>query len=350
MLLKQINLHNFRNFDKKEFKFSPFLTIIIGENARGKTNILESIYFLINGIGFRETREFELVNFNFGNTASVEGNFIEADKTFNFGIRLLRKKELIQKTFLVNKSKKKQFQYSQEQTKAILFTPQQIEILTGSPDKRRDYFNKTISFYDLEYKRRLMNYENALRKRNKILERHIDQARLKEEISFWNEYLIEQSEYLIKKRENYVLFLNSHDKIDSKKFSIEYVKNEFSKKRLEDFSQVEARLRKTLIGPQKDDFLISLQNPPAGEKDIHKFGSRSEQRLAILWLKMNEISFHENLTKKKPILLFDDVFSELDIKNKKLVLDLFKKYQTIATTTEVEVLELAHIPKSVIKL
>lgn len=65
---------------------------------------------------------------------------------------------------------------------------------------------------------------------------------------------------------------------------------------------------------------------------------------------MNEISFHENLTKKKPILLFDDVFSELDIKNKKLVLDLFKKYQTIATTTEVEVLELAHIPKSVIKL
>lgn len=350
MLLKQINLHNFRNFDKAEFKFNPFLTIIIGENAKGKTNILESIYFLINGSGFRETREFELVNFNFGKSALVEGIFVETDKTSNFIIRLIKKDELVQKTFLVNRSKKRQFQYSQEQTKAILFTPQQIEILTGSPDRRRDYFNKRISFYDLEYKKKLMNYDNALRKRNKILERHINKEKLEEEIHFWNEYLLEQSAYLTKKREEYVNFLNKQDKIDSKKFSIKYLKNEFSKKRLEEFLEIEMRLRRTVIGAQKDDFLISLESPPAGGKDIHKFGSRSEQRLAILWLKMNEIRFHEDLTKKKPILLFDDVFSELDIKNKKLALDLFKKYQTITTTTEAEVLELADLPKSVIKL
>ena len=83
---------------------------------------------------------------------------------------------------------------------------------------------------------------------------------------------------------------------------------------------------------------------------MHKYGSRSEQRLSILWLKFNEIKLFEKNFNIKPILLFDDVFSELDIKNKKLVINLLKKYQAVATTTEIEVLHLAEIPKSIIKL
>ena len=99
---------------------------------------------------------------------------------------------------------------------------------------------------------------------------------------------------------------------------------------------------------QKDDFKIFIRNKIS--KDVQKFGSRSEQRLSILWLKMNEILFYEKNQNKKPILLFDDVFSEFDYKNKKLVINLFKKYQTIATTTDIEILQLAEIPKSIIKL
>lgn len=87
-----------------------------------------------------------------------------------------------------------------------------------------------------------------------------------------------------------------------------------------------------------------------GDKNIHMFGSRSEQRLGVFWLKLNEIHFYEEILKKRPILLLDDIFSELDIKNKKLVLDLIKQYQTVLTTTEIELLDLADMPKTVINL
>ena len=103
-----------------------------------------------------------------------------------------------------------------------------------------------------------------------------------------------------------------------------------------------------MIGPQKDDFQISQKNESL--KNLHHYGSRSEQRLAVIWLKFNEIKYFEEMFESKPLLLLDDIFSELDVKNKKLVIDLVKKYQTIITTTEVELLELADVPKSIITL
>lgn len=346
MLLKQVTLQNFRNFEKETFYFNPFLTIVIGENARGKTSLLESIYFLLNGSGFRETKEVELINFKDDKTtASTEGLFTEGDGRIFFKIIIVRKDQLIQKTFLVNKVKKKYTQYLKEQIKAVLFTPQQIEIITGSPHGRRDYFNKLISFYDFEYKKRLDNFDQALRKRNKILEGFKYEAQLEEELSFWNDYLEEQAQYLTQKRNDYTEFLNKHNSIEKKTFSIKYLKNEFTKDRLKKFSELERRIRRTMIGPQKDDFQFFIE-----EKDVHHFGSRSEQRLTLLWMKINEMQYYETKIGKKPILLFDDVFSELDLKNKALVLTLMRKYQSIVTTTDLEVLELTDIPKSIIKL
>ncbi len=345
MLLKRVDLKNFRNFEKSSFDFSPFLNIVIGPNAKGKTNLLEAIYFLINGVGFREAREIELIRFGSNDYSSVEGVFVSEDLRSTFKILFSQKDFRVQKNFLVGNTKKRHFQYHKEQTKTVLFTPQQIEILTGSPEKRRDYFNKIISFFDFDYKEKLSLFEKALRRRNKILEHHADRMKLKEEIEFWDNYLIEHSAYLTKKRTEYMFFLNTNNKIDQKEFRIVYLKNEFSRDRIDGIFGKEILVRKTLIGPQKDDFQIFLN-----DKNIHHFGSRSEQRLAILWLKLNEIKHFEKITNKKPILLFDDVFSEFDPKNKKLVLNLFKNYQTIASTTEMEVLELADLPKSLIKL
>lgn len=345
MLLKQIVLHNFRNFNEKTFYFHPFLTIIIGRNAQGKTNLLESIFFLINGVGFRETKEIELLSFLTKQNASVEGVFGAEDRVSRFKIILSPRSDKVVKTFLVNKSKKGFAHYMRELGHAILFTPQHIEILTGSPQGRREYFNKAICLHDLEYKRRLVNYENGLRRRNKILENHTDRIKLKEEISFWNDFLCEQAAYIVKKREEYTLFLNENSNIDKKEFGVEYLKNEFSEKRLKEILEIETKVRRTIIGPQKDDFQMFI-----GKKDVHRFASRSEQRLTIFWLKLNEITYVEKITKKKPILLFDDIFSELDNKNRKLVLDLIKKYQTVVTTTEAEVLQLVDSSHSLITL
>ncbi len=348
MLLKKIQLHNFRNFDDDSFIFNPFLTVIIGENSKGKTNLLESIFFLTNGQGFRETKEEELIEFK-KKQAFVEGVFQESDDQTIFKIVLQIRDEKTLKAHFVDKAKKILANYLKEQTKAVLFTPHQIEIITGPPSGRREYFDATISFYDLEYRKRLANYQNGLRKRNKLLEFHHDSSKLKEELKFWDDFLIANGQYLTNKRKEYTDYLNKNNKIDSKELRIKYLKNEITPDRLDEKFELETRVRKTLIGPQKDDFEIYLKDKDE-EKNVHHFGSRSEQRLSILWLKINEVKYYEEMFKKRPIILLDDIFSEFDIKNKKLVTDVIKGYQTVVTTTEVEVLQLIESPKSIIKL
>lgn len=347
MLLQQINIKNFRNFSEGRFNFNPFITIIIGENARGKSNLLEAIYFLINGWGFRETKGEELIKLG-ENKAVVEGNFFISDKNFHFRINLDKKQLETEKVFFINSTKKKHSGYIKEQTKAVLFSPQYLEIIFGAPEKRRDYFNKLISSHDFDYKKKLINYENALRRRNKILENFRSEIELKEELQFWNRYLEEQAIYIINKRQHYVDYLNINQKLDNKIFSVDYLKNEVTKDKFREMFNEEKRFRKTLIGPQKDDFQILLNNKI--KKNIHRFGSRSDQRLAVFWLKLNEIRYYEDNFNKKPIILLDDIFSELDFHNKKIVLNLIKKYQTVVTTTEIELLDMIDGPRSIIKL
>ncbi len=348
MLLKQIILKNFRNFAEEKFNFNPFLTIIIGENSRGKTNLLEAVYLITHGEGFRETREDELIRFE-QSQSDVQAFFVSGDKNFLFQIVIKRMGEGVNKIFSINKTKRKHFHYEKETSQAVLFSPEQIEIMTGPPEKRRKYFDNLIASFDLVYKKKFVNYENALRKRNKILETYKNESDLHEELMFWNSYLEENANYLMQKRQAYINFLNNHRKIDSKEFSIEYLKNELNIRRLEENFELEKRYRRTVIGPQKDDFQL-YQSWDRQKKNLHHFGSRSEQRLAVFWLKLNEIKYFEETYKSKPLLLLDDVFSELDTRNKKLIIEIIGKYQTIATTTEVKVLDLINMPKSIITL
>jgi len=350
MLIKKLELHNFRNFKSNSFLFNPLLTLIIGENSKGKTSILEAIYFLTFGKGFRESKEVELINLDNLKEAWVGGEYVLGDSKHKFKVVLRSTGLSVKKIFLIESTTKKHFQYLQDQAKAVLFTPQQIDIISGSPHKRRSYIDDVISSIDFEYKKRLNNYENALKKRNKILERATFLQNIDDEIAFWNDFLIEQANYITVKRKEYIKFLNENNKINSFTFKINYLQNEFSKDRLEKYKEIERKIKRTLIGPQKEDYEIFIENIDNNEKNVQKFGSRSEQRLSILWFKLNEILLFEKNFKVKPILLFDDVFSELDTKNKKLVINLLKKYQAVATTTEIEVLHLAEIPKSIIKL
>lgn len=347
MLLKKITLQNFRNYPQSDFSFHPLLTIVIGANAQGKTNILEAIYFLLNGTGFREAKEVELITINETNSI-VQGEFLLEDHLIQLQIALKMKENLIDKIFMVNKAIKKYYQYITETTRSILFSPDQLNIITGSPDNRRSYINSVISYYDKEYKKRLNNYENGLRRRNKIMEFYKEESSLREELAFWDNYLIEQAEYITLKRQNYINYLNNHQKILDTAFEIEYLKNEINQQRLGEVYEQEKKQRRTLIGPQKDDFILYQHKDY--RQNIHLFGSRSEQRLGVYWLQHNEALYCEEFLKKKPIILLDDIFSELDTTNKKLVLQMVSQYQTILTTTEKEVLELTHMDKEIIQL
>lgn len=343
-MLKKISLKNFRNFGKKEINFEKNIIFIFGKNSVGKTNLLEAVYFLINGFGFREDKEKELINLG-KEEGFVQGEFLKKDEVFSFTITFRLKNNLVEKKYFLEKTEKNFYQYINEQEKTVLFSPDQIAIVNGSPSIRRDYLNKIISFEDKEYKKKLNNYLQALKKRNKILESLTDEKTLKKEISFWNEYLIKEAQYIFQKRREYVDFLNKNSLFDGKKIFVDYQKSEVNQAIFQKNYLEERRLKKTLSGPQKDDFQIFLN-----QKNIHSFGSRSEQRMAVFWLKVNEVKRLEDVFNIKPIILLDDIFSEFDFDNQKKIIGFLKNYQIISTTTEEKIIKNLSLPCQIIYL
>ena len=347
MILEEINLQSFRNFNAFKCVFDDKFTILLAPNSSGKTNLLEAIYFVLSGEGFRESREVELINYHGARDGSVGARFRQNEETVASKIALVATDTNVKKAFFLNGSKVTHPQYMREQTRAVLFAPSQIEILTGTPEKRRSYINTILSSYDLEYKKRLTNYENALRKRNKVLEASFGSANPDSQLTFWNDYMIEQALYISSKRRSYIDFVNANKTDIGRSYTVVYRQNTFTAERLEEYKSLERRICKTVIGPQKDEFEIQMGDD---KKNVALFGSRSEQRLAILWLKLSEIQYCIEQTNLKPILLLDDIFSEFDTHNKKAVLGLVENYQTVATTTEEEITQLAKIRHSVIKV
>lgn len=346
MQLQTLKLLNFRNFPTYAVRFQYPCTMIVGPNAQGKTNLLEAIYVAVQGYGFRESKEEELIKMG-ESTAMIEGTFIENEEKTKLSIHLQKKESGVEKKYTVNTVKRSSSLYQNSGVHTILFSPDQLLMITGSPSERRKYFDRLIGYYDSQYRSKLINYENGLRKRNKILERHTNDQQLKEELSFWNEYLEEQASYITRKRSEYVAFLQKYPQIDETIFTIEHVKSEFTREKLGGVYELEKRMRKTAIGPQRDDFQIyKIKNTE--RFNIHHFGSRSEQRLSLFWLHWNEVRFYEQNMHKKPIILLDDIFSELDLANKQLVSHFIKEYQTIMTTTEKELQGYLEIPESAI--
>ncbi len=344
MILKSISFYHFRNFDKKQYKINPFLTVILGDNARGKTNLLEGIYFILKGEGFRESKEEQLIIFN-GKNGYVDGKLEDRKNQDITNLRIdLSIGDLgLVKTYFLEKTKKGRYSYLKNLIPVVLFSPEQIEIIDRTMSIRRDYFDKFLSSVDPEYKKKLANYNLALRRRNKILEIGFNSPNIDAELEYWNKLLISNGSYLILKRRDYISYLNSNKTIDSKNFEIEYVENKISNERLKESLQKELLIKRTTVGPHRDEYNIFLINKLGEKKDIHLYGSRSEQRLGLFWLKINELTYLENYFKRKPILLLDDIFSELDHHNQKLIFNLIGDYQTVLTSTEKELTKLINL-------
>lgn len=351
MLLTSIALSQFRNFTTAHHVIGPHLTIIVGNNAQGKTSLLEGIYVAVYGTGFRESKELELICFP-STESMIESYFSHDGMKEIFQVAITRASEsTVTKTYYVGKAKKTSRFYRDHQTHAVLFAPEQIQIITGSPGRRRRYLDTVISASDPEYKRSLRMYETALRSRNKLLEAFEDERTLDEQIGYWDMQVVAHSAVITAGRTRFVQYLNNHQEKATKPFSISYHSDPCTRDRLREVSALERRFRRTVIGPQKDDFQIFLHESSKGrKKEVHLYGSRSEQRMAIFWLKLNELSYLEELSGIRPILLLDDIFSELDDTNRHLVTNVIKEYQTIATTTEEEIQEIAATSVEMIRL
>jgi DNA replication and repair protein RecF len=352
------------------------LTIVIGPNTAGKTNILEAVYLLATGRSFRAGVEREMISheqeiarvsskFQISNSKK-EGLELEIVLTTGF----VQGKQAPYKRYLVNGIGRRKSDFVGN-FYAVLFNPQDIELVTDSPGRRRAFLDNVLVQTSKSYARALTEYEKALRRRNKILadlsekranpllrSSELDKNR-HGQLEYWDKLLVEKGRVITRYREKFVKFLNSSGfaiqdsyvrKKSSKntlgKFGVEYRKSEVSEERLEEYAKREAAAGYTLIGPHRDDFGLKLkaqssklksttQNLKLDEdRDISIYGSRGEQRLAVLWLKLGELEYLKEKTGEKPVLLLDDIFSELDHEHRRLVQKIIPDYQTIITAAD----------------
>ena len=329
MFLKRLRLSNFRNYCELDFEFKTPLTILLGNNAQGKSNFLESIYFLATTKSPKADKDDELIKKGESITR-VEGTVECEQEETNLEIVMQDEEEMgFRKKVKVNGVPRRSVDYIGNLS-VVSFSPEDINLVTGSPSLRRWHIDLTLAQIDKEYKSALTNYEEIVTRKNKVL-RMIKEGLAKlDELDFWSERQFEFGRVVSEKRADFFSYLNATERRFGD-FQFEYIQNVLTKERLEEYKGREVGAGASLIGPHRDDFLFVLS-----ERDLSKFGSRGEHRTAVLDLKISESSFFEEKTGRRPILLLDDVFSELDNEHKKHVVELTKLQQTVVAGVELD--------------
>lgn len=337
-MISKISLQNFRNFESKTLEFAETTTVIVGPNAVGKTNLLESVFLLATGKSFKAKVEEEMVKEN-EDIARVKGKLndetlLEVMLTrgeINVGDSKYEKAP--RKKLMVNGVSKRLIDFAGK-LKVVLFAPSDLDLVTESPSIRRKFLDTAISLTDREYHRAVLSYEKGLRQRNKLLYRIREEGLSRSQLLFWDKLLIKNGDYISSKRDEFIRFINSTPSVNSEKFSLIYDKSSISEARIAQYAGEEVAAATTLVGPHRDDFIFIKS-----DKNLSSYGSRGEQRMGVLWVKLAELFYIEEITNIKPTLLLDDIFSELDHKHRDQVLALASKQQTIITTADPHFIE-----------
>lgn len=338
-MIKQVRLDNFRNFKKKNFEFSLGTTVIVGPNASGKTNILESLFLSSTGKSFKAKIEEETVNYDSDIArvlAMTENTKLEVVLTRGLlDIGNDHPEKVARKKMLVNGVPKRLIDFAGN-FRIVLFGPWDLDLVTESPSIRRKFLDVVLSQVDREYYRSVLSYEKGLRQRNRLLFRIREEGLSRSQLAFWNQLLIKNGDYISGKRQEFIEFVNKQPGLDNQFFQLEYDKSVISEGRLEQYKDEEVAAATTLVGPHRDDFAFKEKS-----RDLASFGSRGEQRMSILWLKMAELDYIEQETRlrqdigeARPTLLLDDIFSELDHEHRDVVMKITGKQQTIITTAD----------------
>lgn len=341
MIVKKLSLSNFRNHHRSVFEFSK-TTIIIGHNTAGKTNILESLYILSHGTSFRASHDVDVIEEKQQFT-KIEGIIESTDDTTTLTANMAKNPQsnFLSKKYLVNGVARTLKTFS-DYFYTVLFTPQDIEIVTSSPSGRRNYINSILIKSHKEYRMAANKYEKALRQRNRML--HDMKRGIKEykqtDFDFWENLLVENGGIMHSFRKAFVEYVNAFQK-EIFGMKLIYDHSVMSKERLFKYHFEERASGVTLIGPQRDDFTFLFEKT---SKEVKEFGSRGEQRLTILQTKLIEIEYLKTATGELPVLLLDDIFSELDEDNIDKIYHFLDTQQTIITTTHKE-----FVPRKILK-
>ena len=353
MYVKELKLKGFRNYKDETFKFSPNTNIIYGNNAQGKTNALEAVYLFSIGKSFRTQQDKELIGFEENNT-TIEVTFENSIRENKIEITVRRDKR---KQIKVNGVPISRTGELIGLFTVVLFSPDELNLTKGSPNARRRFLDIAISQMRPKYYHILRRYHKILDQRNNLIKklRFTDNETLKNTLFVWNEKLADYGFAVISYRKEFCESLkkyakNIHKEISGEEFEVRYkpsfsAKEEFLEK-LNSSIDREIEMGFTMYGPHREDLDIFV-----GGRDIKTYGSQGQHRSAVLALKLSQADMIFDDTGEYPVLLLDDIMSELDGERRAYLSGKIKNKQVIITCTDADGVpensdaELIHVSK-----
>jgi len=335
MYIKEIVLQNFRSYGEKKVEFGAGTNLVVGENGAGKSNLIEAIYFLSSGKSFRASSLGQMIEWGKGFT-SVRGKVGELD----LEAQLIKNAESTgnSRRFLINKVDKTRAKYLGN-FRCVLFDPEDIRLVSGSPTRRRDFLDAIFTASEWTYASAISQYNRALKHRNELLDLIFEGKASVTELFYWNQSLIKNADIVIKFRKDFINlandFFTKHSDTEIRKLSIKYYPSIISVERMQNEEKIDIRTGYTRYGPHRDDFEIWSQNFENSDQNMSNWGSRGQQRLAVLAIRLAQINYLMGRYGETPVLLLDDIFSELDENHRKLVVEICQRHQTIFTSAEV---------------
>lgn len=337
MIIKRLELADYRNYETLDLEFDKGTNILYGDNAQGKTNILEAIYLAATTKSHKGSKDKEMIGF--GKEEAHIRTYLEKE---GVGTRVdMHLRKAGSKGIAIDGQKIKKAAELLGLCNVVFFSPEDLSIIKNGPAERRRFVDMELCQLDSFYLYNLNHYNKIVNQRNKLLKDMYMNPELKDTLAIWDSQLVSFGSKIIERRKLFVDQLNEiiyeiHKKLSGGKeeLIISYepdVTIEEFEKSLRYNQDRDIRMKQTSIGPHRDDFAFLNK-----DVDIRKYGSQGQQRTAALSLKLSEIELVKKIAKDTPILLLDDVLSELDSNRQNYLLNSIGDIQTIITCTGLE--------------
>ncbi len=337
MIIKSIELTDYRNYENLTLNFDPGTNILYGDNAQGKTNILEAIYVAATTKSHKGSHDSDMVRF--GAEEAHIRTYLDKEQVETRVDMHLRKAKA--KGIAIDGQKIKKAQELMGLCRVVFFSPEDLSIIKDGPANRRRFIDMELCQLDQFYLYNLSNYNKIINQRNQLLKDIYFNPSLADTLTIWDDQLVSYGCKIIERRREFVsqiaeVIKEKHSKISGGKENLEIFyepdveEGDFAAKLAQNLDR-DRKSKMTSAGPHRDDFCFCI-----GDVDIRKFGSQGQQRTAALSLKLSEIDLVKKLSGDNPILLLDDVLSELDSNRQNFLLSSIGDIQTIITCTGVE--------------
>lgn len=334
MIIKSLELENFRNYETLDIHFDKGTNILYGDNAQGKTNILEAIYVSATTKSHKGSKDKEIIHFD-KEEAHIRTYLEKEDVEYKVDMHLRKSKS---KGIAIDGKKIKKAADLMGLLNVVFFSPEDLAIIKDGPSERRRFADMELCQLDSFYLYNLNHYNKIINQRNKLLKDMYFNPGLKETLNIWDSQLVSYGSKIIERRSIFAgqlceIINEIHSKLSGgkEKLTVKYepdVSIENFEEKMKENQEKDIKSKTTSTGPHRDDFSFIVN-----DIDIRKYGSQGQQRTAALSLKLSEIELVKKITKDTPVLLLDDVLSELDSNRQNYLLNSIGDIQTIITCT-----------------